>query len=257
MKQLLFIFMLILIHGGTGTARDFIVEFAEENYKETRVPFSYAPLVYHSVQINSPAGPKMLILTGEDAVYRKWLRYYMSKNTHFIVKVDPAMVDRFISSKVYETDVSAIHPYEPADPPEPKIVQEKQDTLKGENYFLVIDTSETRKRLFRTVSEKMGFAAISLQETSEAVKLFLLQPEKFKMIVVHHTIPKETATAFVDKILSIKHDIPVLVETGYGNRNAREALTAKYSAHRTVHVKPVVLNDLQNTIKNLVLSTNA
>ena len=73
MKKLFFLFFLFFLFSTQGYARDFIVEFVEENYKETQAQFSYTPLIYHSIQVNSITGPKILILTGDNYLYRKCL----------------------------------------------------------------------------------------------------------------------------------------------------------------------------------------
>ena len=36
-------------------ARDFIVEFVEEHYKETQMDYSHSPMIYHSIQVTSDA----------------------------------------------------------------------------------------------------------------------------------------------------------------------------------------------------------
>ena len=92
-------------------ARDFIVQFVEENYKETRSSFSYLPLIYHSIQVRSEAGPKLLVLKGDDYHYRKWLRQYIADDKAFIAKVPEDQADRFVSSNVFEIDVTNIHPF--------------------------------------------------------------------------------------------------------------------------------------------------
>lgn len=102
----------ILLFGlfSTGQARDFIVQFEEENYKETRAFYSYSPVVYHSIQVSSNAGSKLLVLTGDDYHYRKWLRQYIARGMAFIVKVPPDQVDQFVKSSVFDIDVTQLHP---------------------------------------------------------------------------------------------------------------------------------------------------
>ena len=91
-------------------ARDFIVEFEHENYKEEQKTFSYTPILYHAVQVRSGAGPKLLVLTGEDAQYRAWLRQYIAQGRAFIARVPDAQDDQFISSSVFDIDVTRVHP---------------------------------------------------------------------------------------------------------------------------------------------------
>ncbi|MDM8538217.1 hypothetical protein QUF70_15800 [Desulfobacterales bacterium HSG17] len=93
-------------------AKDFILEFVEENYQETRSSFSYSPIIYHSIQARSETGPKLLVLIGDDFHRRKWLRQYIGESKEFIAKVPDDMDDLFISSKAFEIDVTSIHPFD-------------------------------------------------------------------------------------------------------------------------------------------------
>jgi len=99
MKKFIFAFLTVALLTANLYARDFIVEFMEENYKESQAAFSYSPLIYHSIQVTSAAGPKLLVLTGNNYHYRSWIRQYISKNKKFIAKVPDNDNDLFISSK--------------------------------------------------------------------------------------------------------------------------------------------------------------
>ena len=92
------------------TARDFVVEFDHENYKEEKVPFSYSPLIYHSIQVRTSAGPKLLILIGDDYHYRTWLRHYIAAGKAFLAKVPDDRADEFIANSAFEIDVTMLHP---------------------------------------------------------------------------------------------------------------------------------------------------
>ncbi len=257
MRILSFVFLMSLSFTGPLSAQDFIVDLVEENYKETRAQFSYDPIIYHSIQINSAAGPKMIVLTGSDYTYRKWLRHYMAENTHFIIKVDASVADQFISAKVFKADLSSIHPFDKSDWVPEQIATSDPRTLSGDNFFLIIDQDETRARLLGSVSKKMGFRTVSFKDQKAGLSLFMLQPEKFKMVVINHSFKGGKADVLIDKILSIKHNIPILVNAGYKKKSEFQSLTSKYSGFRSVHIKPVVLKDFQKTIKTLILNTNA
>lgn len=249
-KTLLLILIISVGLPFAASAKDFHISFVEENYKETREQFSYNPLIYHSIQVNSSAGPKILVLDGSDLTYRKWFRRYLSEQNHFILKVDPSRTDQFISAKVFKTDITAIHPF---DPPPVKAVRTKKTnmkTLKGNNYILLLDTHAVRTRLFKTVSKKMGYTTISFKNKSEAIKLFMLQPEKFKLITINNNV--KNADGFVKEILSVKHNVPIMIDPGYRNQTANHTLVSKYAGFKSVHIKPVMLNDLQKTIRNLI-----
>ena len=111
MKKLILLLCMVFFLQTPCSARDFIVEFIEENYKETQSSFSYFPVIYHSLQVQSKAGPKMLILKGDDYHYRRWLRQYIAQGKQFIAKVPDDQNDLFIKSSAFEIDVTLVHPF--------------------------------------------------------------------------------------------------------------------------------------------------
>lgn len=110
MKKTVILCIVFLLLQTNCFARDYIVEFVEENYQETRSSFSYSPLIYHSIQVRSNVGPKLLILKGNDFNYRKWLRHYIAEGKAFIAKIPFDQNDLFIKSSAFEIDVTNVHP---------------------------------------------------------------------------------------------------------------------------------------------------
>ncbi|MCF6247538.1 MAG: hypothetical protein L3J69_09280 [Desulfobacula sp.] len=111
MKKLIIISLFVLLLHSICSAGDFIVEFVEENYRETSSPVSYTPDIYHSIQVRSDAGPKILVLKGHDYHYRRWLRQYIAQGKQFIVQIPDDQDDLFISSSAFEMDVVNLHPF--------------------------------------------------------------------------------------------------------------------------------------------------
>lgn len=110
MKKRIVCCMVFLLFGTPCFARDFIVQFVDENYKETQSSFSYLPVIYHSIQVTSQAGPKLLVLKGEDYHHRNWVRQFIAKGKAFVIKVSDDRVDLFITSSAFEIDVTDVHP---------------------------------------------------------------------------------------------------------------------------------------------------
>ncbi len=252
MKKCILILFILLATWPLVSAKDFLIEFVEENYKQTHAKFSFHPLIYHSVQVNSAAGPKILILEGDNHNYRKWLRYYISENKQFILKINQDKSDDFISSKVFKTDITTLHPFSKDKWQPDQIAVSDPKTLNGENYLLVVDTNDTRKKLFRTVAEKMGYQTVFFRKGEEAINAFRLQPEKFKMIAVYQTISGLPADKVVQKIIAVKNNVPILINTGYKDKLRRDIYISKFSGFKFVHIKPVILDNLQKTIKTLL-----
>ncbi len=252
MKKLLIICLFFTTCALPCSARDFIVEFVEENYKETQAQFSYTPLIYHSIQVNSSAGPKLLVLKGSDYNYRKWLRHYIAHNKKFITKVQDDKTDLFISSKAFEIDVTSLHPFNGDKWVKAPMNSDPQNTFSGNNNILLLDPNTKRSQLIKTIVQKMGYRLVTFKTGEQAFKSFKLQPEKFKMIISQYDISGEPSSALIEQILKVNHTIPIIIDTGYNNQKAENEIKTKFSNHRTVHLKPVILNNLEKTIETLI-----
>ncbi len=111
MKKSILISLFFLFQHSICNAGDFIVEYVEENYRETSSPVSYSPVIYHSIQVTSDAGPKVLVLKGDDEHYRKWLRQFIAQGKQFIAQISDDQDDLFISSSAFEMNVADLHPF--------------------------------------------------------------------------------------------------------------------------------------------------
>jgi len=241
-------------------ARDFMVEFVEENYMENQEDDTGTPMIYHSFQVRSHAGLKMLVLTGDYPEYRRWLRRYVAQDKGFIVKVPDNENDLFIASKVYEIDVTNIHPYNPTtwsmkgshvfDAGD--LSETQAWIIADQGHILVLDQNNKRSELIDTVVKRMGYIGMISGDPEAALGIFRNQPEKFKMIIVNYDIPGMGSETFVDELLKLDHKIPILVETGYNNEALKRKYLSKFSGAGTVTVTPVALNRLQQTIKTLI-----
>jgi len=257
----IFIFIIFLIITSPCGARDFMVEFVEEHYKETEQPYSKVPKIYHSIQVRSNAGPKLLILSGAYPDYRKWLRQYIAQDKSFMISVADNENDAFIGSRVYDIEVIRVHPFNGKKwAPGSKGILDKKNNgpvtgtrmLYGDRYIMVIDRNMKRSNLITSVINQMGYTAMVSRDGEQALRLFKTQPEKFKMVITSHDIPGMAAEQFITSLLKIDHRIPILVGTGYNNTKIRERFISQFSGAGTVMVKPVALDNLQNTIKQMV-----
>jgi len=260
MARLIILMFVLIAVAVPCSAKDFMVEFVEENFMENQDEYGKAPMIYHSFQVRSHAGLKMLVLTGEHPDYRRWLRQYVAQDKGFIVKVPDNENDLFIGSKVYETDVTNVHPFNPtlwsmknSRVFDTKNLPDKQAWMvAGPGHILVLDQNRKRSELIDTVVKRMGYIGMISGNPEMALGAFRNQPEKFKMVIVNYDMPGIGAQGFVDKLLKIDHKIPILVETGYNNEKRMQQYLSKYSGAGTVTVTPVALKRLQQTIKTLI-----
>jgi CheY-like chemotaxis protein len=253
MKKIFIICFILFFLCRPGFSRDFIVKFIEENYNETQVPFSNDPLVYHSIQVNSIAGSKILVLTGNDYNYRKWLRHYIAENKEFIAKIPDDRTDEFISSKAYKIDVTSLHPMDGArwKQNESRKGVDKE-MIEGDNNILIVDPNDKRTDLIQSIVIRMGYKTIIFKAGKKALDFFELQPDKFKMIIAQHLVNGMPSDEFVEQVLKIDHKVPILIDTGYGNLAVKNELLSRFSGFGSVHLKPVILRELEKTIASII-----
>lgn len=251
MKKVFLIWCFVAVWVMPCMARDFIVEFVEENYEETQARFSYDPLIFQSIQVNSSAGPKLLILTGNDYTYRKWLRHYIARDKQFIAKISDDRADEFISAKAYEMDVTSLYPFNGDKWRQQDQNRPDQDLIQGDNHILIVDSNEKRTDLIQTIVQKMGYGAAIFKTGKQALATFNLQPEKFKLVMIHHTVSGIPSDTLVRQVLKTDPTIPVIIDTGYKNETMKNKFISKFSGFKSVHVTPVILRDLQKTIETL------
>lgn len=252
-KKILITCFIFQIFSTISFARDFILEFVEENYKESMIEYSNKPLIYHSVQTNSNLGSKLLILTGENVVYRNWLRQFIAHDKSLIAKVPDEMNDVFVASKAFEIDVTLIHPFNHKKWKKTDMFEKTQDLVENKNYILVLDSNRKKNNLIQSVIDNMaGYQASITDDEKQALNSFRKYPQKFKMIITNYMVSNTLSDEFVQEVLKINPAIPVLIETGYKNDKAKEVFKSKFARFSSVHIKSLILDGLQATIKSLI-----
>ncbi len=251
--MLLAVHFVFFVYASPCTAQDYIVEFVEEYYNESPADYNAPPVIYHSIQVLSHAGPKLLILKGAYGPYRHWLRRYIARGKQFVATIPDADNHRFISSKVYEIDVIQVHPM---NRDEWKFVEDFQPRalplLPESSYVMILDEDYKRQRLIASVVEKMGYVPMAMSNSDNALACFLNQPEKFSMIIANHHAPGKGVEYFVERVLRVDQQIPILVETGYQNASVERAFAGRFSGASSVILKSMALEDLRNTMSILL-----
>lgn len=252
MKKLVIIIFFAVLWVSTGYARDFIVEFVEENYNETQVAFSHDPFIYHSIQVNSNFGPKILILQGNDYHYRNWLRHYIAQDKKFMAQIADDRVDEFITSTAYKMDVTSLHPFNGNKWDNPQSKEPQDMDIQGNDNILIVDPNEKRSHLAQMIIKKMGYGVVIFSSAQAALNVFELQPEKFKMVIANHAISDMAPEDFVDRVVKTDHTKPVVIDVGYHEPQIKDRFSTRFSGFGSVHLKQVILRELPKTIENLM-----
>ena len=111
MKLKIFLIGYIVFYIPTITvASDYKVEVFKENYKETLISGGGELKLYHTLQVKTIYGNKLLILVGKDHEYRKWLRSYLKKQSLYLIKIPDQGDNKFEKEIAVPINIQQIHP---------------------------------------------------------------------------------------------------------------------------------------------------
>ena len=250
MKNLPVILMIACLIPTVSAARDFTIQVVHENYREE------GERIYHSIQVNSIAGNKLLVLKGNNRHYRKWLREYLASENTFVAVVPDEDSFRFISSKVYEMEITSVHPVK-QDRWKESTPGTGTDAVMDENQILIVDGNLKRRRLVRQVVEQLGYASRVFSSGVEAYEFYRLQPQLIHMVITSHEIEGMKVDRLVKKCIGLSPGLPVMVGTGYNQGEIRQRFLDHFSGMDNVYVKPVILDNLTKSIVRILQKKKA
>jgi PAS domain S-box-containing protein len=86
---------------------------------------------------------------------------------------------------------------------------------RGSGRILFVDDEETLAELGKQVLTELGYEVIAMTSSREALAVFRAQPGWFDLVFTDYTMPEMNGADLVQKILSLRPDIPVILCTGY------------------------------------------
>ncbi len=242
-----------LIPVGDGVrARDYMVDFVSENYREQAANEGNSRQVFHTIQVNTELGSRLLILNGEDFQYRNWLRSYLSCTDRLIIRVPDADDDAFRVSRAYEIDVTRIYPIDGDQWQAPGIGVAPRPAFAGKRHVLVVDANEKRRRLIDLIVRDLGYPVTVCANGMDALLMFRMQPDKFCMVIADSTLPGIDGTRFVKNLIHTTPELPVILGTTYGDETMEAKAVQSFAGSDSVAIKSVVLQELPKTILTLL-----
>ncbi|MCP4117329.1 MAG: response regulator [Desulfobacteraceae bacterium] len=252
MKRVLFVAVFLTVFAVQSQARDYMVGFVSEYYREQAADTGFMKRVYHTLQVNSDLGSRLLILKGNDFEYRTWLREYLSSNKRLIAKVPDTDDDYFRIARAYEIDVTRIHPIDEQRWEPDEIGASPGPLFKGERHVLIVDSNEKRRGLIDLIVTDLGYPVTVSGSGTDALLMFRMQPDKFRMVIADSTLDGINGVQLVKNLIKTEPQLPVILGTGYGDKGTEDDALKQFTGSESVVVKPVVLRELSKTILSLL-----
>jgi CheY-like chemotaxis protein len=103
--------------------------------------------------------------------------------------------------------------------------------LRGSGTVLVVDDEEVVRNLARFALERSGYAVETASDGLSAVECFAARPDAFDAVLLDVTMPVMGGHEAMDRILSIRASVPVILSSGYSEEEALSAFSGASAAH--------------------------
>ncbi len=120
----------------------------------------------------------------------------------------------------------------------------------GRERILFIDDEEILTEMGKDILERLGYHVTVRQNSLEALEIFQNQPDQFDLIITDQTMPEMTGSDMARRMLQIRHDIPIILCTGYSTVISEEK--AKSLGIKEFALKPLSKKDLAVLIRKVL-----
>ena len=120
----------------------------------------------------------------------------------------------------------------------------------GTGRVLFIDDEQTLTALAGKMLGKLGYDVVTKTSSAEALGLFCEDPERFDLVITDMTMPGMTGDRLAQELMQFRHDIPIILCTGYSEHISEER--AKAMGIREYILKPLDLKNLAATIRKVL-----
>jgi CheY-like chemotaxis protein len=120
----------------------------------------------------------------------------------------------------------------------------------GQERILFIDDEPALGSMGKEFLERLGYDVVAETSSTEALALFIRQPERFDLVITDMTMPGMTGDRLATELRRLRPDIPIILCTGFSQHFNEEA--AKALGIDAFLMKPFVLRELAETVRTVL-----
>ena len=121
---------------------------------------------------------------------------------------------------------------------------------RGEGHILIVDDEKYIIVMMKEMLERLGYKVTPFINSIEALAEFRKDPNRFDVVITDQTMPHKTGAELAEELMRIRHDIPVILCTGFSELLSEEK--AKAIGIREYISKPVVKSEISKAIRNVL-----
>ncbi|MBF0288673.1 MAG: PAS domain S-box protein [SAR324 cluster bacterium] len=131
-------------------------------------------------------------------------------------------------------------------------IQIPLDLPSGEGHILFVDDENMMVEIGKILLQQAGYQVTATTNSKEALSIFSAEPSKFDLVITDQTMPQMTGDQLIQRIRSIRPDIPIILTTGF--IQAIDEKNIKNSGIDALLLKPIdpqaLLQSIQTALKN-------
>ena len=133
----------------------------------------------------------------------------------------------------------------------PLVSKINSDTNRHKSHhIMVVDDEKSLVGFMKELLEFEGYTVTVETDSSKALELFTKTPNQFDLIIMDQTMPVMTGSELAVEILSLRSDIPLIINTGYSEAfDEKQAYEAGISGYL---YKPIKVNMLLDMLDSLL-----
>jgi CheY-like chemotaxis protein len=128
--------------------------------------------------------------------------------------------------------------------------RQTDDIQRGTGHILFVDDEPILVKMSTSQLETLGYTVSSRTNSLEALALFKKNPGRFDLVITDMTMPKMTGDELAREIKRIRHDIPVILCTGFSSKITPE------NVHQfdidAFLMKPIIIQDMAKVVREVM-----
>jgi len=120
----------------------------------------------------------------------------------------------------------------------------------GDEHILLVDDEDGIIKMEEKMLERLGYKVSSYTDSIEALDQFHTKPETFDLVITDFAMPKMSGDELAFKLLDIRPDIPIILNTGFSDKMTPEI--AEAIGIKDILMKPIIKAELAQTIRTVL-----
>ena len=116
--------------------------------------------------------------------------------------------------------------------------------------ILFVDDERSILAMFSKVLEKDGYAVVTMANPLNAIGMFEKNPCRFDLLITDMSMPEMDGDRLVEKMLAIRHDLPVIVYSGFLDLQKEKSMMA--AGVKACLQKPVPFKLMAKTVRDVM-----